>query len=112
MKIKIIHLAPRVLSLIFIGFISLFSLDVFGQYQGLSLLIALFMHLLPSLGLLIFVAIAWRYGLVGVAGFIGFAIYYAFTAKEHPTWILIIAVPALFVGFLYFWDWKISRKSK
>ena len=47
---KIIYFAPRVLSILYACFISIFALDVFtAGYVGSELVIALFMHLLPTL---------------------------------------------------------------
>lgn len=111
MKRKIIFLFPRILSLLFVGFISLFSLDILGAYSGFELIIALFMHLLPSIFLLAFVLLAWKYPILGAVAFIGFSVFYAWQAKEHPTWVLFLSGPSLIVGLLYFWDWHIRRKT-
>lgn len=110
MNKKIIYWTPRILSLLFVAFISVFSLDVFSQFQGVQALIAFFIHLLPSFLLLAFVALAWKYGLIGAVAFIGFSAFYTFQAIEHPFWILLIAGPSFIVGLLYFWDWHLKRK--
>jgi hypothetical protein len=109
---KLIFFLPRILSLLFVGFISLFALDVFGVYHGFELIIALFMHLLLPLGLLVFVILAWRYGLVGTIAFVGFAVFYAWQAREHPSWILLLSGPSLIVGLLYFLDRYLKRKIR
>lgn len=111
MSRKLIFFLPRILSLLFVGFISLFALDVFGVYHGFELAIALLMHLLLPLALLVFVAFAWKYGLVGAFSFIGFSIFYTWQAREHPGWILSLSGPSLIVGLLYFLDWYLKRKT-
>ena len=60
MKNRFLHWSPRILSLIFVGFLCLFSLDVFNEYSGLSTLLPLFMHLLIPLVVLIAIIIAWK----------------------------------------------------
>jgi len=54
---KIPYWLPRVLSVLFIAFISVFALDVFGEPQWF---LALLMHLIPSFILIILTAIAWK----------------------------------------------------
>ena len=64
-KQKLIYWIPRILVIIFILFISLFSLDVFSEYSGLEVFIALFMHLIPSFILIILLIIAWKWEKIG-----------------------------------------------
>ena len=57
---KIIKWTPRIVTLIFIVFLSLFSLDVFSEYKFPEVLVALFMHLIPSMILVLFLIFAWK----------------------------------------------------
>jgi len=57
---KILKWLPRVLMIIFIAFISIFALDVFGEYSGFEFIVALLMHLIPSFILIIILVIAWK----------------------------------------------------
>jgi hypothetical protein len=90
-----------------VGFISLFALDVFGEYHGWELVLALFMHLLPSLTLLALIVVAWKYDILGVIVFCSFAVLYIIWAGfDRPwTWYALISGPATLVGFLYFVNW-------
>ena len=46
---KLLHYAPRVIAILGILFLSSFALDVFGEgYSAADLVVALFMHLIPS----------------------------------------------------------------
>ena len=112
MNRKLIYWTPRIFSLLFVGFLSLFTLDVFGNYRGLSLIVAFFMHLLPPLVLLLFTITAWKYGIVGAVAFTTFAVLYALEVPDHPAWIVIISGPALVMGILYFWDWYLKKVHK
>jgi hypothetical protein len=67
---------PRIAGILFVLFISIFALDVFDAGYGFwETLLALFMHLLPSIALAIAVALAWRrWEWIGAVLFRGFAI--------------------------------------
>ena len=108
-----VYWAPRVLSILFIGFVSLFALDVFSEYQGRELVVPFIMHMLPSIALTIAVVIAWRYELVGSALFIGFAAWYVWEAGlDKPwSWYAAIAGPAAIVGLLYLASWYLRGQG-
>jgi len=110
---KIFFWAPRVLSIGFVLFLSLFALDVFSEYTGFGVLLPLLIHLIPSLILLVAVAIAWRYDLFGAIIFIGFALWYVWSAGfGRPwSWYAGIAAPAFIVGVLYVISW-FQKKSR
>lgn len=109
---NIFYWLPRILSLLFVAFLSLFALDVFSEYQGWELIIALAIHLIPSFVLLVTAIIAWKFDLVGVVVFLGAAILYVWNAGfDKPwSWYAFIAGPAALVGLLYLGNF-ILRKS-
>jgi hypothetical protein len=113
-KRKIVHWLPRVLSVAFVLFLSLFALDVFAEYTGWILIWALLMHLLPSLILLGVVIISWKHDLAGAIIFLGFAVFYVCAAGlGRPwTWYAFISGPALIVAALFFIGWLQERKPK
>lgn len=106
--------APRILSIGFVLFISVFSLDVFSEYSGFGIILPLFMHLLPSILLLIVIAFAWRYELVGAIVFLGFALLYLLDVgfTRPLSWYLGIVLPACIVGILYLFSWIQKRSHK
>ena len=112
-----VYWTPRVLSILFICFLALFSLDVIQP--GLStgqIVIGLVMHNIPVLVLLILLIIAWKYEIVGGIAFIlagllytGWTIVSALTS-DLPwylslSWSLTIAGPAFFIGILFLINW-------
>jgi uncharacterized membrane protein len=113
-KNKIIYWLPRILSIAFVLFISLFALDVFGQYSGWELVVGLFMHLIPSFVLLAVVLISWKYELVGAVVFFAFAVFYVITAGlGRPwTWYAFISGPAVVVSILFLLSWLQKKKLK
>lgn len=115
---KFIYWAPRILSIIFILFLALFSLDVFDS--GLNFwqtLIGLFIHNIPSIILSIVLIISWKHEIVGaitfaLAGFLYIATLFTSNPFEWYmiSWSLIIAGPAFLISILFFVNW--IKKSK
>lgn len=115
---KFIYWTPRILSILFILFLMLFSLDVFGNnYTFWQVVLGLFMHNIPTLILLIFVIISWKYELVGAIAFIvaGFVYIALLLIKNNfewymLSWSLIISGPAFLIGILFLINWLKKRK--
>ena len=110
---KVIYWTPRILSIIFILFLALFSLDVFepGLSMG-QIMLGLFMHNIPSLVLLAVLLIAWRYEIVGGIAYILAGILYiifAFGRNGFQLYLLVwsaqIAGPAFLIGALFLIGW-------
>jgi hypothetical protein len=109
---RTIYWTPRVLCFAFAAFLSIFALDVFGEHLPFArLLLALFMHLVPTLVLLVLLAFSWKWEWIGGVGFIGLGIYY-YVWMMHGRHFLV-ALPALVIGVLFFanWIWRNELKS-
>jgi hypothetical protein len=110
--------APRALSIMFIGFLSLFALDVFGHGVGFwRTLVALVMHLIPSFVLIAALILAWKWEWIGAVlygGAAGLYIYWVVPRRLPPavkvSWILTMAGPALFIAALFLANW-IKRRE-
>lgn len=105
--------APRILSLLFVLFLMLFSLDIFtvGASTG-EIAIGLLLHNIPALVLLIAVIISWKYEIVGGIVFVLAGIAYTVLlllpgspSGERLLPALIIALPAIVVGVLFIRNW-------
>lgn len=101
---------PRITSILFILFISLFALDIFDmQLSFWDTLVGLFMHLIPSILLTIAIVIAWKWEWVGAALFIGWAIWYVAFMRgfDWTVYVVIAGLPAL-IGLLFLagWIWR------
>ncbi|HPW34544.1 MAG TPA: hypothetical protein PK367_02160 [Candidatus Paceibacterota bacterium] len=116
MSNKILYWAPRVLSLLFVAFLCLFSLDGFTEYKGWETILALLIHLSVPIIVLLATIWAWKKDLVGTVMFFGFAIYYVYTVglNRHWSWYVAISGPAVVIGILFLIDWikkyKLSHK--
>lgn len=98
--------APRALCILFIAFVSMFALDVFGEVHGFwRTLGALAMHLVPTFVMLAALVVAWRWEWVGTVLFAACAI--AFTYIVRGTWAtkMMFAVPCLVTACLFLWNW-------
>jgi len=99
---------PRVLAIIFIGFLSLFALDVFsGEATLFQKLLGFLMHLIPSFILIIVLMISWRKPIIGGIMFMvlggAFSVHFRIYPSELLTFLIIpfslIAIGILFVVF-------------
>lgn len=111
---QILFWTPRILSILFVLFLSLFALDVFGEgYNFWQTALALLIHLIPSIVLVAALVLAWRWEWVGAALFIGFGIWYLVISWGKFNWtapVVIAGVPML-VGVLFLVGW-IYRKRR
>ena len=100
---------PRTLAIIYIAFISLFALDVFGEGYGFfGTMLALFMHLIPSFILIACLALAWKKPKIGGAIFVALGIVFTFFFRTYRELgvFLMISFPLLVVGGLFIIDGK------
>ncbi|HZX44472.1 MAG TPA: hypothetical protein VFF28_02190 [Candidatus Nanoarchaeia archaeon] len=113
---KFIYWTPRILSIVFILFLSLFSFDVFSPELGFwQIALALLIHNIPALFLLAVLLISWRYEIFGGIVFILAGLVYIALVLMNPfkwymiSWFLIIALPAFFIGALFLIGWYNKR---
>jgi hypothetical protein len=105
---RVLYWAPRVLGLLFAGYISLFALDVFGEGYGLwETLLALVMHLRLTALILIILALAWRWEWIGALAFLGLGVGYLLMTWGKEQWMayVFIAGPLFLLAILYFFNW-------
>ena len=116
MEIKInryLYWTPRILSILFIIFFAMFSLDVITPEASFSeLAMGLLMHNIPSLVLLIVLIISWKHEIVGGIVFIlAGLLYIIFTFQAGIRWYkvlnlsLTIAGLAFLIGILFMINW-------
>jgi hypothetical protein len=104
---------PRVLSMAYIAFLSLFALDVFGEGYGFwKTILALVIHLIPAFVLIVALILAWRWEWVGAAVYAAAGMLYLITLLPQRispavklNWSLTIAVPAFLVAAMFLANW-------
>ena len=122
-SVLLLHWAPRVLTILAILFVSMFSLDAFQagipfKQQILDWL----MHMIPSFLLIIVLLIAWKWENIG--GIIFLSLGLAFTpylfwgnySHNHSIWlslliILTVTFPFILVGVLFMLSYHTKRKA-
>lgn len=115
---KLLYWSPRILSILFVLFLALFSLDVFGNgYSFWQTALALFMHNIPVIILAILLIISWKYEIVGAMTFASAGLLYIFLSLfknqfqwYYLSWAVQISGPAFFVSWLFYLNW--IRKKK
>ena len=120
---KFIYWTPRILSILFICFLALFSLDVFESASTpAQIVLGLVMHNLPVFALLAVLLIAWKYEIVGGIGFILAGVLYISVILTNVTktgfewyylaWAAQISGIAFLIGILFLVGWKKKKSAR
>jgi len=114
---KYLYWTPRILAILFILFLAMFSLDIFeGNYGFWGTILGLIMHNIPVFILIIVLIISWKHEIVGGIIFILAGLFYIITLLMNPqlewymlSWSLLIAGPAFLIGILFLLNWKFKK---
>jgi hypothetical protein len=104
MKSRIFYWIPRVLAIISILFMTLFSLDAFGGNESFGMkMLGFLMHNIPVLIVTAILVVAWKWevagGILFILSFItGTLFFHSFSG--NPGSIIVIA-PLLLIGILF-----------
>ena len=120
---RFVYWTPRILSIIFILFLAIFSLDVFDMKLSFwETASGLFMHNIPVFVLSIILLISWKHEIVGGITFILAGILYVVIMSMNIlrnsfewymlSYSLIIAGPAFFIGILFITNWLRKKNHK
>lgn len=99
---------PRILAVLFAVFLGVFALDVFGEHYGFWKTIkALLIHLIPTAIVLVLLAAAWRWEIIGALGFTALGVLYIILAwGRFPLSVFfVISGPLLIIGILFLLNW-------
>ena len=119
---RFVYWTPRILCILFLLFLALFSLDIFDANYGFwGTVLGLFMHNIPVFILLVVLIISWKYEIVGGIVFIlagllycGWVIHNILTMVPRPWFMLFwpvpIATPAFLVGILFLINWYLKKR--
>lgn len=108
--------APRVLSIAFVAFLSVFAMDGFDAHLGFwPNLLALAIHLIPTWVLILGLVFAWRREWIGTVVYALMGVLYIIWATTVPRpvpaatrllWTTTIAGPALLIAALFLANWR------
>lgn len=118
---RFVYWTPRILSILFLLFLAMFSLDIFDSCHGfLECALGLFMHNIPVFILTVLLVIAWKHEIVGAVTFflaglvyIGLILFNILNGAGEwfmLAWIIQISGPAFFIGALFLIGWLKRRK--
>lgn len=112
-KRKILHWSPRILALLFVAFLCLFSFDGFNEFNGWKSVLAVIIHLAVPAIVLLATIVAWKRDLAGAIVFCVLAIYYVYMVglDRHWSWYASISGPALLTALLFFINWLYQKKA-
>ncbi len=104
---RVLFWSPRTLSMLFVVFLSLFSLDVFSEGGGFWRTLAAFaIHEIPAGIVLAGLLLAWRWEWIGTVVYLGAAAAYGvFSLPRHPDWFLGIGGPLVLIALLFLLNW-------
>ena len=116
---RFVYWTPRILCILFLLFLALFSLDIFdANYDFWGTVLGLFMHNIPVFILLGVLIISWKYEIVGGIVFILAGLLYIITTIGRVdewyialSWSLTIAGPAFLIGILFLINWYLKKRK-
>lgn len=108
---RLIYWSPRIAGIAIIFFVSLFALDVFSEgYSLRTMLLGFLMHLLPSIGLVVVLVLAWRWEWIGFIAFLGAALYFLRFVLGNSIYgwsnLLLFSAPLLVIALLFGANWR------
>ena len=111
-KKTVLYWAPRVISILFALFISMFGFDVFDMGIGFpEIILAFFMDMLPAILVAVMVIIAWKWEMVGAIICAGLGLFYIFGMNYNMDFVvfLLIPLPLFILAVLWFLAWKVGK---
>ena len=114
---KILNWTPRVIALLLIGLTALLSIDVFGEYGFPVVLLALFMHLIPSFILAGILIVAWKKGwgkFIGGIFYLALGWFYMWLVGGRADTSSMMILPGIVIltGVLFLVDWVVEKVYK
>ncbi len=106
--------APRVLTIAFAAFISIFAADVFEHGVGFwKTLGALLLHLIPTFLVLLVLVLSWRREWVGAIAFfaLGLAYIVMMWGRFPLATYVVIAGPLFLAGILFLVSWLLRGQT-
>ena len=107
---RLLYWSPRILSIAFAVFLSLFALDVFNEVHGFwRTVLAFSIHLIPAMVIIAVLIVSWRWEWIGTGLFALVAVYYAVTmlSRNMNNWAAVmgISLPLLVISAMFLAGW-------
>ena len=111
---RILFWTARLLTIGFALFVGVFALDVFGVgYTVWQTIVALIVHLLPTILMLLLLALAWRRAWLGGIAYPALGILYLVMSNRPVSslGVYILSGPLFILGALFLIDWLTGMPS-
>jgi hypothetical protein len=108
-KHRILYWSPRILSILFALFISLFALDVFQDGRGFwQTTRALLFHLIPTTVIVLVLVLSWHKEWIGGVLYVALALFYIVWMWGKFPWVVYLGIsgPLALLGLLFFLAWR------
>lgn len=108
---KLLFWLPRILTILYACFLSLFALDVFGHYGFWQTILALLIHLIPVWIILIALIVSWRWEWVGGVVYTALGVWYIVMTKGKAGLLTyaIMSGPLFLIGILFTAGWLTKK---
>jgi hypothetical protein len=106
---QLLYWSPRVLSIVFIAFTSIFAMEVLAESKGfMETVLGLLIHLIPQFVLVGVLIVSWRREWIGGIVFIFIALLYIVTqwGKFDSMVYILISGPLMLTGILFLLNWR------
>jgi len=112
---KAVYWTPRILTIVFIIFISLFALDSFdGNLSFMEKIKGFLIHLIPSAFVVVILYFSWEHEIFGAVAFLLLAIGYSIMVwgKFPLATCFIISGPMIIISLLFFMGSRTKQKTQ
>jgi hypothetical protein len=112
---KTLYWTPRIICILFIPFIMMFSLDVFSEAKSArEIAIGLFMHNIPAFLLILILWATWKREWIGAALFGGLGVFYIWWAGGRFGWqaLAFISGPLFLMSALFLIGWLYRKELR
>ena len=112
---RLLYWVPRILTILFAVFVSVFAMDVFSEHLPFwRLMLALLMHLIPTFVVLIALALAWRWEWIGAVAYFALGAFYiwSFAGRFPLLTYVVIAGPMFVIGGLFAMNWMLRKEVR
>ncbi len=112
-KNKTVFLLPRIINILYVCFIGMFSLDSFdGKHSFSEMLLGFLIHNIPTFILLIILIVSWKKALLGAVLFLLASIsMFLFIKIRYFSYFLLLIAPLLLLSILFLIDWYINKTT-
>jgi hypothetical protein len=116
MKHKFLYWAPRIICMLAIAFMSVFSFDVFEpQYTFAQQMLAFLMHNIPTLIMIALLIVAWKWELAGGIIFTSVSVAGLFFTThffKNNYGSIVVVTPFLLTGILFILHYRKEKKDR